>query len=121
MGARALRKQLRKRLLEELEHIETKPSDTVLALANINEGQSRELQKKYFRMYPDVHRFLDEAQHEIYRHGQIVDVYGRPYRVPTRKAYKAVNYLVQGKSLDQRTVGLCHGRWHDFMYFFSPS
>lgn len=96
MGAPALRKQLRKRLLDELEHADTKPSQTVLDLANITDGGSRSLLQKYYRVYPDVRPFMDQIQHELYRKGHITDVYGRVYQVPVREAYKAVNYLVQG-------------------------
>ena len=96
MGRRALRIQLRKRLLEELEYFEGEPDPRLLQLANLSESDAAGLLRQYFRAYPDVRRFMDTVQHELYRGGQIVDAFGRIYHVPICEAYKAVNYLVQG-------------------------
>ncbi len=98
MGARALRKQLRKRLLDELEHMDEdeKPSQAVLDIANISESGARLLLNKYFRIRPSAKTFMDGIQTELRRTGRIVDIFGRPYNVPIDESYKGGNYLVQG-------------------------
>lgn len=98
MGARALRKQMRKRLLGELEHMseDEKPSQAVIDLANISETGARLLLNKYYKIRPRAKTFIDDVQAELRRKGQIVDIFGRPYNVPLEQAYKGGNYLVQG-------------------------
>lgn len=96
MGRRALRAQLRKRLLQELEFADTKPSDTVMALTRITETEAGRLLQQYYRSYPDVRKFMDKVQRDVVRQGELVDVFGRRYAIDARKAYKGVNFLVQG-------------------------
>lgn len=99
MGRRALRIQLRKRLLEELAHLDDGDKETagrLQRLADITETEAAQLLRTYFRAYPAVRRFMEDVQHELYRAGHVSDVYGRRYRVPVREAYKSVNYLIQG-------------------------
>lgn len=96
MGARSFRKQLRKRLLEELEHMDIKPSQTVVDMANITESGTRTLLHRYYKNNPEVRSFMTDLATQLHRDKRIVDIYGKPYNVPEREDYKAVNYLIQG-------------------------
>ena len=41
---------------------------------------------------------MDQVQRDVVRQGELVDVFGRRYAIDARKAYKGVNYIVQGSA-----------------------
>ncbi len=97
MGKRSLRKQLRKKLLDEIAgDTEGKIGPTVRAIADITETGAQSLLAKYRRAYPDIAAFMAANVRELARAGEIKDLYGRVYQVPAQEDYKSTNYLVQG-------------------------
>ncbi len=97
MGKRSLRKQLRKKLLDEIAGDTLgKIGPTVRALAEITETGAMSLLNKYKRAYPDIAEFMASTVRSLHREGRIVDAFGRVYQVPSKEDYKSTNYLVQG-------------------------
>lgn len=55
---------------------------------------------KYLNTFPSIHDFIRDISEMLKRQGYIENVFGRRYRLPYEKAYKGVNYLVQGTAAD---------------------
>jgi DNA polymerase I-like protein with 3'-5' exonuclease and polymerase domains len=49
---------------------------------------------------PGVKRFMDRTVQEVRETGTLINLFGREYDIDRQKAYKAVNYYVQGSSAD---------------------
>ncbi len=49
---------------------------------------------------PGVQRFMTAMINRVRKHGKIVNAFGRNYFLSPNKAYKAVNYLIQGTCAD---------------------
>lgn len=97
LGKRSLRKQLRKKLLDEIAgDAGGTIGPEVRALAEITETGAQALLTKYRRAYPDIAEFMAATVRQLHREGRIVDAYGRVYQVPAKEDYKSTNYLVQG-------------------------
>jgi DNA polymerase-1 len=56
--------------------------------------------KEYFANIAGSKKFFDTVVRMIERRGWVQNKFGRIYKVPSDKGYKAVNYLIQGTSAD---------------------
>ena len=56
--------------------------------------------KEYFANISGSKKFFDTVVRMIERRGWVQNKFGRIYKVPSDKGYKAVNYLIQGTSAD---------------------
>ena len=56
--------------------------------------------KEYFANIKGSKKFFDTVVRMIARRGWVQNKFGRIYKVPADKGYKAVNYLIQGTSAD---------------------
>lgn len=49
---------------------------------------------------PGVKRYMDRLVEEVRESGMLINLFGREYEIDRHKAYKAVNYMVQGSSAE---------------------
>jgi len=49
---------------------------------------------------PGVKRYMDRLVEEVRETGMLINLFGREYEIDRQKAYKAVNYMVQGSSAE---------------------
>jgi DNA polymerase-1 len=68
------------------------------ASAPITTAQAKHFKAQWLEKYPCVQQFIWDVQAEIMRKGYVFGRSGRRYHCPKDKAYKAVNYLIQGES-----------------------
>lgn len=69
---------------------------------NIGEpvAQARIYLDDYFRSFPGIASFMEQASVNGVADGYVRNLYGRKYNVDARSSYKVTNYLVQGSGAD---------------------
>lgn len=69
---------------------------------NIGESkaQAKMYLDDYFRSFPGIAKFMEEASVNGIARGYVRNLYGRKYNVDQNSAYKVTNYLVQGSGAD---------------------
>lgn len=70
---------------------------------NTTPTEAARYKKEYFENIAGSKTFFDTVVRMIERRGWVRNKYGRIYKVPHDKGYKAVNYLIQGTSADLLT------------------
>jgi DNA polymerase-1 len=60
--------------------------------------QVKQFKRDYFGAYPMLQEFIWRVQGVVCEHGYVFDTFGRKYYCERDKAYRAVNYLIQGCS-----------------------
>ena len=63
---------------------------------DVTQMEAHDIRGSYLETYPRIVEFMDELKHELLSKGYVKDIFGRRYNIDPRKAYKAVNALVQG-------------------------
>lgn len=66
--------------------------------------------KEYLDQFPDSKRYMDEIIREVRRTGVVHTAWGYPLTVPIDKAYKGVNFVIQGDEgeIVKRAMVNCH-------------
>jgi len=62
----------------------------------ISREEAQVLLDTYYEKFPGVIETMERAEEEVVTKGYATDIYGRRYYVPAEKAYKIVNYIIQG-------------------------
>lgn len=65
-------------------------------LLGIDEDDAAEYWKGFWNTYVGMSRYNEMLKRTVRTDGHVKDVFGRPYFVETKFAYKALNYMVQG-------------------------
>ncbi len=65
-------------------------------LLGIDEGEAKDYWKGFWETYTGMSHYNEALKRAIRQDGNVKDVFGRPYFVETKFAYKALNYMVQG-------------------------
>lgn len=65
-------------------------------LLGISVADAREYWKGFWETYPGMASYNERLKRAVKSDGYVMDVFGRPYFVEAKFAYKALNYMVQG-------------------------
>jgi DNA polymerase I-like protein with 3'-5' exonuclease and polymerase domains len=71
-----------------------------------SKAEAERIVAEYHRRFPSIRRLTNRLKTELIRHGFVENPFGRRYHIPTRFAYKALNYLCQGASADLMKQGM---------------
>jgi DNA polymerase I-like protein with 3'-5' exonuclease and polymerase domains len=63
-------------------------------------SEAAEFVDQFNENLPGVKRFMDRTVQEVRETGMLINLFGREYEIDRQKAYKAVNYYVQGSSAE---------------------
>ena len=62
--------------------------------------EAEEFVEQFNENLPGVARYMERLVEEVQETGRLINLFGREYIIERRKAYKAVNYMVQGSSAE---------------------
>lgn len=72
----------------------------IMDLTKTSEAEARQFMADYDRAFPDIVRYIRGLSYQAREDGYIRNKFGRLTRVDPDKAYRAVNYMVQGSAAD---------------------
>lgn len=75
----------------------------------VNMNEARAMRQRYLDAYPEVGRLQSRIEWKLEDVGYLKSAWGRRFRVDSRDAYKAMNYLIQGTAADilkQALIGM---------------
>lgn len=64
------------------------------------EHEAKVIVAAYHREFPKVRKLTNSLKSMLLKKGYVTNPFGRRYRIPSRAAYKALNYMCQGTSAD---------------------
>lgn len=73
---------------------------SIRKMMRCNQNEARLYLKRYHDAYPEVARLQARVEWRLEDTGYIKSAWGRRFRLESREAYRAVNYLVQGTAAD---------------------
>jgi DNA polymerase I-like protein with 3'-5' exonuclease and polymerase domains len=62
--------------------------------------EATQLVASYHRKFPSVRQTTNDMKARLVRNGSVANPYGRRYHIPSKFAYKILNYMCQGTSAD---------------------
>lgn len=65
-------------------------------MLDVTEMEAHDMRRDYLATYPRIVEYMAELKHQLIAQGYVEDMFGRRYNIDPRKAYKAVNAIVQG-------------------------
>ena len=68
--------------------------------AGMSVDKAKAFLNRYFSTYPGLKELMKQCQADIVTQGYIESMYGRIFKIDPDKAYKGLNYLVQGTAAD---------------------
>lgn len=83
---------------------------SIRKMMRCTQADARQYLKRYHDAYPEVARLQARVEWRLEDTGYIKSAMGRRYRMSSREAYKAVNYLVQGTAAEilKQALVKCH-------------
>jgi len=72
----------------------------IAELIRCPESQAREFVRDFETRLPGVRRYMDDLVTQVRKDGILVNLFGREYPIEPDRAYKAVNYMVQGSAAE---------------------
>jgi len=72
----------------------------IAELIRCPEAQAREFVRDFETRLPGVRRYMDNLITQVRQDGILVNLFGREYPIEPDRAYKAVNYMVQGSAAE---------------------
>jgi DNA polymerase I-like protein with 3'-5' exonuclease and polymerase domains len=72
----------------------------IAELIRCPEAQAREFVRDFETRLPGVRRYMDNLVTQVRQDGILVNLFGREYPIESDRAYKAVNYMVQGSAAE---------------------
>ena len=72
----------------------------VAKLINCTYADAKDFVEQWDKLLPDVKAFIKRLTAKTQREGVIINAFGREYAVETDRAYKCVNYTIQGTAAD---------------------
>lgn len=70
------------------------------------ELESAHLVANYHKAYPSVRQITTNFKSQLIREGFVANPFGRRYHVPSKFAYKILNYMCQGTSADLMKIAM---------------
>lgn len=74
--------------------------DKIAYLLGVSKSEASQFVWELDNRFPAISRFIKRMSNMAQSEGSIVNPFGRTYYIPSDRAYKAVNYLVQGTCAD---------------------